>query len=63
MLALVSRGARNRDVAEALDISELTVKRHMQNILQRLRRAARRAAAAFYVSAYREDAALEERSA
>ena len=56
VLAFVSRGARNRDIAEALDISEFTVKRHMQNILQKLDVPSRRAAAAFYVSAYREEA-------
>ena len=43
-------------LAEALDISEFTVKRHMQNILQKLDVPSRRAAAAFYVSAYREEA-------
>ena len=56
VLAFVSRGARNRDIAEALDISEFTVKRHMQNILHKLDVPSRRAAAAFYVSAYREEA-------
>jgi two-component system, NarL family, nitrate/nitrite response regulator NarL len=63
VLAFVSRGARNRDIAESLEISEFTVKRHMQNILQKLDVPSRRAAAAFYVSAYRDEAAVAERSA
>jgi two-component system, NarL family, nitrate/nitrite response regulator NarL len=63
VLAFVSRGARNRDIAESLEISEFTVKRHMQNILQKLDVPSRRAAAAFYVSAYRDEAAVVERSA
>ena len=36
VLAFVARGARNREIAEELTISEFTVKRHMQNILQKL---------------------------
>ena len=36
VLALVARGARNRQIAQALSISEFTVKRHMQNILHKL---------------------------
>jgi two-component system, NarL family, nitrate/nitrite response regulator NarL len=63
VLAHVARGARNREIAEELAISEFTVKRHMQNILQKLDVPSRRAAAAFYVSAYRDDEAAEERSA
>jgi two-component system nitrate/nitrite response regulator NarL len=63
VLAFVARGARNREIAEELTISEFTVKRHMQNILQKLDVPSRRAAAAFYVSAYRDEAVAEGRSA
>jgi two-component system nitrate/nitrite response regulator NarL len=52
VLAYVARGARNRQIAQALFISEFTVKRHMQNILQKLGLPSRRAAAAFYLSAF-----------
>jgi DNA-binding NarL/FixJ family response regulator len=52
VLDLVARGARNREIASALVISEFTVKRHMQNILQKLELPSRRAAAAFYQSAF-----------
>jgi DNA-binding NarL/FixJ family response regulator len=52
VLELVSRGARNREIAEALSISEFTVKRHMQNILQKLQLPSRRAAGLFYRSAF-----------
>jgi DNA-binding NarL/FixJ family response regulator len=52
VLDLVARGARNRDIAGALFISEFTVKRHMQNILHKLELPSRRTAAAFYRSAY-----------
>jgi DNA-binding CsgD family transcriptional regulator len=63
VLAFVARGARNREIAEELEISEFTVKRHMQNILQKLDVPSRRAAAAFYVSAYRDEAVADGRSA
>lgn len=56
VLALIARGARNREIAEELTISEFTVKRHVQNILAKLGVSSRRAAAAFYLSAYREEA-------
>jgi DNA-binding NarL/FixJ family response regulator len=52
VLAYVAQGARNRQIAQALFISEFTVKRHMQNILQKLGLPSRRAAAAFYLSAF-----------
>jgi DNA-binding NarL/FixJ family response regulator len=55
VLAYVARGARNRQIADALFISEFTVKRHMQNILQKLGLPSRRAAAAFYRSAFEAD--------
>ena len=56
VLALVARGARNKEIADELAISEFTVKRHVQNILGKLGLPSRRAAAAFYLSAYREEA-------
>ena len=56
VLALIARGARNREIAEELSISEFTVKRHVQNILSKLNVPSRRAAGAFYLSAYREEA-------
>ncbi len=51
VLRLVAFGARNKEVAGSLVLSELTVKRHMQNIFQKLGLRSRRAAAAFYWSA------------
>lgn len=48
VLALVAQGARNRQIAEELEISEFTVKRHVQRILQKLEVASRGAAATFY---------------
>jgi two-component system, NarL family, nitrate/nitrite response regulator NarP len=52
VLGLVVQGARNKEIASELYISEFTVKRHMQNILQKLDVPSRRAAADFYQSAY-----------
>jgi two-component system, NarL family, nitrate/nitrite response regulator NarL len=52
VLDLVARGARNRQIAEALVISEFTVKRHMQNILRKLGLPSRGAAASFYTAAF-----------
>lgn len=52
VLDLVARGARNRQIAEALVISEFTVKRHMQNILRKLGLPTRRAAATLYGAAF-----------
>jgi DNA-binding NarL/FixJ family response regulator len=48
VLALVATGARNRQIAGELSISEFTVKRHMQNILKKLNLSSRTAAGAFY---------------
>jgi DNA-binding NarL/FixJ family response regulator len=48
VLELVANGAPNRRVAEQLVISEFTVKRHMQNILQKLEVPTRHAATRFY---------------
>ena len=56
VLRYVSQAARNRDIAHALSISEHTVKRHVQNILQKLDLPTRVAAATFF-----ERAPLEER--
>jgi DNA-binding NarL/FixJ family response regulator len=52
VLDLVARGARNRQIAQALFISEFTVKRHMQNILRKLGLPSRRAAASVYTAAF-----------
>ena len=52
VLELVARGARNKEIAVELFISEFTVKRHMQNILQKLELPSRRLAAAFYWAAF-----------
>ncbi|HWH55372.1 MAG TPA: response regulator transcription factor [Gaiellaceae bacterium] len=52
VLDLVARGARNKEIATALFISEFTVKRHVQNILQKLELPSRRAAAAFHWAAF-----------
>jgi DNA-binding NarL/FixJ family response regulator len=60
VLALVANGARNRQIAQALSISEFTVKRHMQNILQKLNLGSRTAAAAFYRTAFEAGVVAEE---
>jgi two-component system nitrate/nitrite response regulator NarL len=52
VLELVAQGARNKQIASELTISEFTVKRHVQNILQKLEVPSRRAATAFYLTAY-----------
>jgi DNA-binding NarL/FixJ family response regulator len=54
ILEYVSVGARNRQIASALTISEFTVKRHMQNILKKLEVGSRRAAGDFYRTAQAE---------
>ncbi|MES1247924.1 MAG: response regulator transcription factor [Actinomycetota bacterium] len=51
VLEFVAQGARNKQIATALTISEFTAKRHVQNILQKLGVPSRRAAATFYESA------------
>lgn len=48
VLAHVAFGERNRQIAKTLDISEYTVKRHVQNILGKLDVSSRGAAAACY---------------
>ena len=52
VLDLVARGARNKQIARELVISEFTVKRHMQNILQKLEVPSRQAATMLYESAF-----------
>jgi two-component system nitrate/nitrite response regulator NarL len=52
VLDLVAQGARNKQIAVLLSISEFTVKRHVQNILEKLGVPSRRAAVAFYRSAF-----------
>ncbi|HEX4107362.1 MAG TPA: LuxR C-terminal-related transcriptional regulator [Solirubrobacteraceae bacterium] len=49
VLDLMARGARNRQIAERLVISEGTVKSHVKNILRKLRAANRAEAVARYV--------------
>jgi two-component system, NarL family, nitrate/nitrite response regulator NarL len=55
-LDLVAQGTRNKQIAAKLTISQFTVKRHVQNILQKLELPTRRAAAAFYEAAFDADA-------
>jgi DNA-binding NarL/FixJ family response regulator len=52
VLSMVAHGARNREIADTLSISEFTVKRHMQNSLQKLGVESRNAAAGFYRTAF-----------
>jgi two-component system, NarL family, nitrate/nitrite response regulator NarL len=52
VLEFVAQGQRNKQIANALTISEFTAKRHVQNILQKLELPSRRAAAAFYRTAF-----------
>lgn len=54
VLEHVARGARNRQIASELTISELTVKRHVQNILGKLELGSRREAGDFYLAASAE---------
>jgi two-component system, NarL family, nitrate/nitrite response regulator NarL len=52
VLELVAQGARNKQIAATLVISEFTVKRHVQSILQKLELPSRRAAATLYDTAF-----------
>lgn len=52
VLDLVAQGAQNKQIANVLSISEFTVKRHVQNILEKLSVPSRRAAADFYQAAF-----------
>jgi DNA-binding NarL/FixJ family response regulator len=47
VLRLVARGQTNRAIAEALDISEKTVARHLSNIFTKLDLSTRAAATAY----------------
>lgn len=55
VLRLVASGLPNRRVAEALYISDLTVKRHVQNILEKLALSSRHTAASVYRAAFAEE--------
>ena len=52
VLDLLAEGARNKQIATLLTISEFTAKRHVQNILQKLELPSRGAAATFYRTAF-----------
>ena len=56
VLDQLAEGSRNRQIAAALAISEFTVKRHVQNILQKLELPSRGAVAAFHRAAFELDA-------
>lgn len=58
VLELVSRGAPNKQIAAELTISEFTVKRHVQNILDKLEVGSRRTAAECFAAAFGPDTAL-----
>lgn len=58
VLSLIAQGARNKQIAAALYISEFTVKRHVQNILHKLGLPSRSAAGAFYRSTLAHEEAL-----
>lgn len=60
VLERIARGARNRQIAAELTISEFTVKRHVQNILEKLGLGSRREAADFYRVAQLERARIGE---
>ena len=53
VLSLIGEGRRNREIAEILSISELTVKRHVHNMLEKLRVPTRAAAVSLAVAAER----------
>jgi two-component system nitrate/nitrite response regulator NarL len=55
VLDLVAQGARNKQIAGRLSISEFTAKRHVQNILHKLELKSRREAATFYRIAFGDD--------
>jgi DNA-binding NarL/FixJ family response regulator len=58
VLEYITRGARNRQIASELTISEFTVKRHVQNILEKLGLGSRREAADYYRVAQIERASV-----
>ena len=53
VLALIAQGRRNREIGEILAISELTVKRHVHNMLEKLGVPTRAAAVSLAVAAER----------
>ena len=53
VLSLIGQGRRNREIGEILSISELTVKRHVHNMLEKLRVPTRAAAVSLAVAAER----------
>jgi two-component system response regulator DevR len=53
VLALIVKGRRNREIADILSISELTVKCHVHNMLEKLRVPTRAAAVGLAVAAER----------
>jgi DNA-binding CsgD family transcriptional regulator len=53
VLTLIAKGLRNREIAVILSISELTVKRHVHNMLEKLRVPTRSAAVSLAVAAER----------
>jgi len=53
VLALIGQGRRNREIGEILSISELTVKRHVHNMLEKLRVPTRAAAVSLAAAAER----------
>ena len=63
VLDLLAQRSRNREIAAELAISEFTVKRHVQNILQKLELPSRGAAAAFHRSAFDPEEAPTVRAA
>jgi DNA-binding NarL/FixJ family response regulator len=58
VLDLLAEGARNKQIATLLTISEFTAKRHVQNILQKLELPSRGAAATFYRTAFGSEEAV-----
>lgn len=63
VLELLARGARNKQIAAALAISEFTVKRHVQNILHKLGVSSRREAGWLYADSLQREVLLPVGSA
>jgi DNA-binding NarL/FixJ family response regulator len=59
VLHYVARGRRNRQIASELTISEFTVKRHVQNILEKLELRSRREAGDLYYASQADLAGVE----
>jgi RNA polymerase sigma factor (sigma-70 family) len=62
VLSLIGQGRRNREIAEILSISELTVKRHVHNMLEKLRVPTRAAAVSLAVAAERRPPSVADAS-